>query len=158
MAVLKSAGVNCRLRVVGRDQIKPYVRLARELGVEDVISFEGPSGKIQEAYRQADLLVFPSLYDPFANVCLEALACGLPVLTTTTNGSSEILTEGQDGYVVEGAESGLAGHLVAKITVFARLNSTQQQAMRQHARAKAEGFTTEANASRIVDVLSAIRR
>ena len=74
MAVLKAEGVKCRLRVVGRDKTEPYVRLARELGAEDLITFEGPSGKIQEAYRAADLLVFPSLYDPFENVCLEALA------------------------------------------------------------------------------------
>lgn len=155
IAQLKSCGVKCQLRVVGRDKTEPYVRLARELGAEDVISFEGPSGKIQEAYRQADLLVFPSLYDPFANVCLEALACGLPVLTTTTNGSSEIVTEGQDGYIVDGAECGLAEQLAARIKVFASLESAQRQAMRQHARAKAERFTTDANALRIVDVLTA---
>ena len=158
MAALKSGGVKCRLRVVGRDKTEPYVRLARELGAEDVISFEGPSGKIQEAYRQADLLVFPSLYDPFANVCLEALACGLPVLTTTTNGSSEVVTDGQDGYVVDGAENGLAENLVAKIKVFANLDRAQQRTMRHHARAKAERFTTESNARRIVSVLSDVRR
>ncbi|MDF3059539.1 MAG: hypothetical protein K0R17_3754 [Rariglobus sp.] len=157
MAVLKSDGVKCRLRVVGRDKTEPYERLARELGTADVISFEGPSGKIQEAYRQADLLVFPSLYDPFANVCLEALACGLPVLTTTTNGSSEVVTDGHDGYVVDGAETGLAENLIAKIKAFANLEQTQQQAMRQHARVKAERFTTEANARRIVDVLTEAR-
>ena len=157
MAVLKAEGVKCRLRVVGRDKTEPYVRLARELGAEDLITFEGPSGKIQEAYRAADLLVFPSLYDPFANVCLEALACGLPVLTTTTNGSSEVVTDGEDGYVVDGAEQGLAENLVAKIKVFASLDHAQQQAMRLHARTKAERFTTEANARRIVDVLGAAR-
>jgi UDP-glucose:(heptosyl)LPS alpha-1,3-glucosyltransferase len=157
MAALKTAGVHCRLRVVGRDKSEPYVRLARELGVADLITFEGASGKIQEAYRAADLLVFPSLYDPFANVCLEALACGLPVLTTTTNGSSEVITEGQDGYVVDGTEAGLAEKLVAKIKTFASLDLEKQTAMRHHARTKAEQFTIENNARRIVEILEGAR-
>ena len=79
------------------------------------------------------------------------------MLTTTTNGSSEVVTDGEDGYVVDGAEQGLAENLVAKIKVFASLDHAQQQAMRLHARTKAERFTTEANARRIVDVLGAAR-
>lgn len=157
MAALKSAGVRCRLRVVGRDRSEPYVKLANELGVGDRITFEGATGKIQEVYRAADLMVFPSLYDPFANVCLEAIACGLPALTTTTNGSSEIISEGIDGYVVNGAEVGLAEKLVAKITVFANLDHQQRMAMRQQARTKAERFTVENNARRIVEILEGAR-
>lgn len=154
MALLKSAKVRCRLRVIGRDRTKPYMRLARELGVADVIAFEGASGKIQEAYQAADLLVFPSLYDPFANVCLEALACGLPVLTTTTNGSSEVITDGYDGYVVDGAEDGLTENLVTKIIAFSSLVRTRRAVMKHHAREKAERFTIQANAERIVEILS----
>ena len=40
-----------------------------------------------------DLLLLPTLYDPFSNSCLEALACGCPVLTTQSNGASECLNE-----------------------------------------------------------------
>jgi UDP-glucose:(heptosyl)LPS alpha-1,3-glucosyltransferase len=157
MAALKAANVKCGLRVIGRDRIEPYLRLAKECGVENLIRFEGPSGKIQEAYRAADLLVFPTLYDPFANVCLEALACGLPVLTTTTNGSSEVITEGADGYVVDGAEAGLAENLVARITEFVTLGTDRRAAMRKQARAKAERFTIEGNARRVVEVLGQSR-
>ncbi|MET0261928.1 MAG: glycosyltransferase family 4 protein [Rariglobus sp.] len=157
MGQLKEAGVACQLRVIGRDRAEPYLELARSLGVAERIQFEGQSGKIQEAYRAADLLVFPSLYDPFANVCLEALACGLPVLTTTTNGSSEVVTEGVDGYVVDGAELGLAERITAKVSIFCAQGSEQLQSMRERARAKAERFTVEANAARIVEVLTATR-
>ena len=157
MGVLKKAGVACQLRVIGRDNPAAYVALARELGVEDRIRFEGPSGKIQEAYRAAELFVFPTLYDPFANVCLEALACGLPVVTTTTNGSSEVITEGLDGFVVDGAEDGLAQNLVVKITAFARLSREERLRMRARARSKAQGYTVEGNARRIVEVLTQAR-
>jgi UDP-glucose:(heptosyl)LPS alpha-1,3-glucosyltransferase len=41
----------------------------------------------------ADLFILPTLYDPFSNSCLEALACGCPVLTTQSNGASECFNE-----------------------------------------------------------------
>lgn len=43
--------------------------------------------------RAADVMILPTRYDPFANACLEAMACGIPVLTTPTNGASEVLPE-----------------------------------------------------------------
>ena len=116
--------------------------------------FEGASTSIQEAYQKAELFVFPSLYDPFANVCLEALSCGLPVLTTTTNGSSEIITEGEDGHVVDGAETGLAGRLADVISRFCAMEPSDRHAMRAAARRKAEQFTIEANALKVVELLS----
>lgn len=146
------------LRVIGRDDPAPYRALAESLGIADRVSFEGPSGKIQEAYRSADLFVFPTLYDPFANVCLESLACGLPVLTTSTNGSSEVVGEGREGYVVDGAAKGLAGRLAKKIGIFCVLPEDARARMRLAARTKAEGFTIAANASKVVSLLTAERR
>ncbi|MFC1849929.1 glycosyltransferase family 4 protein [candidate division CSSED10-310 bacterium] len=52
-------------------------------------------------YRGADLLIHPTLYDAFANVCLEAMSYGLPVLTSTLNGGAEIYTSGVDGLIIE---------------------------------------------------------
>lgn len=154
LAKVRGKGLDCQLRVVGRDNPEPYRQLASRLGIADHITFEGPTGAIQAAYQSADLFVFPTLYDPFANVCLEALACGLPVLTTTTNGSSEVVTEGSDGYVIDGNPSGLAKDISEKVISFCQLPATEREAMRQRARSKAEGFTTEANASTIVELLA----
>jgi len=154
LAIVSSRGNRFELRVIGRDDSGPYRKLAASLGILDAISFEGASTSIQEAYQKAELFVFPSLYDPFANVCLEALACGLPVLTTTTNGSSEIITEGADGHVVDGAETGLAGRLADVISRFSEMEPADRYAMRTAARRKAEQFTIEANALKIVELLS----
>lgn len=145
------------LRVIGRDDPAPYRALAGSLGIADRVSFEGPSGKIQEAYRSADLFVFPTLYDPFANVCLESLACGLPVLTTSTNGSSEIVGEGAEGYVVDGSVTGLPERLAEKIDIFCALSNDARERMRRAARIKAEGFTITTNASKVVGLLIAER-
>jgi UDP-glucose:(heptosyl)LPS alpha-1,3-glucosyltransferase len=154
LAHVHTTGHTPTLRVIGRDDPAPYRAQAAKLGLSNHITFEGPSTSIQTAYQNADLFVFPTLYDPFANVCLEALACGLPVLTTTTNGSSEVVTENADGYIVDGAATGLATRLAEKITTFCALPPPTRDAMRAHARTGAERFTTRANAQAIVDLFA----
>ncbi len=54
-----------------------------------------------DAYAAADMMVFPTLYDPSANACAEALAAGLPVITTRQNGAAEWVEEGVNGSIVE---------------------------------------------------------
>lgn len=92
---------NVCLRVVGKGNRRPYHRLAGELGVNSRLSFENATPRIEEVYPQAHLLIHPAIYEPFGNVCLEAMACGLPVVTSAFNGVSEILTPGVNGAVVE---------------------------------------------------------
>jgi UDP-glucose:(heptosyl)LPS alpha-1,3-glucosyltransferase len=55
-------------------------------------------------YLAADIFLLPTLYDPFSNACLEALAAGRPVVTTRANGFSEIIEDGRHGTVVERAD------------------------------------------------------
>ncbi len=71
-----------------------WARLARALGLADRVQWRGPTAAPEQLYAEADLYVLPTLYDPCANTCLEAMACGLPVLSTTSNGASELLPEG----------------------------------------------------------------
>ena len=61
--------------------------------------FLGPTRDLPAVFSAADAFVLPTIYDPFSNACLEALAAGLPVLTTTANGFSEIVTDGVHGSV-----------------------------------------------------------
>lgn len=67
----------------------------------DHVRFLGPVSDLPALFAAADMLVLPTWYDPFSNACLEALAAGLPVLTTGSNGFSEIITPGVHGEVVE---------------------------------------------------------
>jgi UDP-glucose:(heptosyl)LPS alpha-1,3-glucosyltransferase len=63
--------------------------------------------EMPDAYAAADVMVFPTLYDPSANACAEALAAGLPVITTRQNGAAEWVEEGVNGSVVASpAETG----------------------------------------------------
>ena len=52
-------------------------------------------------YAAADIFLLPTIYDPFSNACLEALAAGVPVITTRANGFSEIIEEGKHGSIIE---------------------------------------------------------
>ena len=90
-----------RLVVVGAGRAAPFRRLARRCGVAEYISFAGPVEAIENYYAAADVLVLPTRYDPFAAVCLEAMACGLPVITTKMNGAAEVISEGENGFVVQ---------------------------------------------------------
>ena len=63
--------------------------------------FLGVAGDMPSLYRAADIFLLPTIYDPFSNACLEALAAGLPVITTKGNGFSEIIESGRHGTVVD---------------------------------------------------------
>ena len=88
------------LSVIGKDSsLKDYQRLAYSLHLENHISFFGPQKEIRPFYQIADALVIPSFYDPFANVTVEALAMGLYVVSSKSNGGHEVLSH-ENGEVI----------------------------------------------------------
>jgi UDP-glucose:(heptosyl)LPS alpha-1,3-glucosyltransferase len=64
------------------------------------LSYAGPAKQPEAVYAAADVLLHPTTYDACANVVLEALACGLPVVSSDRNGSAEVMTDGQEGRVL----------------------------------------------------------
>jgi len=85
---------NTHLVVVGKDrQQRRYEALARGLGIANRVHFAGPQADVRPYYGMADVFVFPSLYDPFPNAVLEAMACGLPVIVSQTCGSADFLPD-----------------------------------------------------------------
>ncbi len=88
------------LLIAGRDKnARKFEKLAQTLGVADRVKFLGPVADVREVYGTADALILPTLYDPFPNVCVEALACGLPLFTSPGCGAAEWVREGQNGWV-----------------------------------------------------------
>ena len=74
--------------------------------------FLGVVQDLPALYTAADVFTLPTIYDPFSNACLEAVAAGLPVVTTSANGFSEIITPGVHGHIVDpGDVRGLAAAL-----------------------------------------------
>ncbi len=69
------------------------------------IQFLGEMPDLLSVYAAADIFILPTIYDPFSNACLEALACGIPVITTRSNGFSEIIADGVHGSIVDSANN-----------------------------------------------------
>jgi len=90
-----------RLLVVGHPNVGAYQRLAAKLGIAERIVFLGPRRDVHHCFFAADFLVHPTFYDPCSLVVLEALVCGLPVITSRHNGASELLHPPKEGYVVD---------------------------------------------------------
>ncbi len=88
------------LVVVGGKRTRRWTRRAERLGAAGAVTFTGPVEDTVPWYAAADVYVHPAFYDNCSLVVLEALASGLPVVTSRLNGAGELLTEGVEGYIV----------------------------------------------------------
>lgn len=102
-----------RIVVIGGAKFGRYKALAKRLGIADRVTFQGFRPDPRDAYFGGDFLVHPTFYDPCSLVVLEALACGLPVLTSRFNGATEKLNP-DCGLVVDDPHD--AADLGAKLT------------------------------------------
>ena len=90
-----------RLLVIGRGQVGRYARIARRLGILERTVFLGPVGGMEEFYAAADIYVQPTFYDPCSLTVLEALASGLPTVTTRFNGAADVMTSEAGGRIID---------------------------------------------------------
>jgi UDP-glucose:(heptosyl)LPS alpha-1,3-glucosyltransferase len=98
--------LNAYLIVVGKDKrIKKFLHQAKALKIEDRVRFVGVQSDVKPFYGAADALVLPTLYDPFPNVVLEAMAAGLPVITSIQCGAAELIEHGRNGYVCDALDT-----------------------------------------------------
>lgn len=101
-AIRAIAPTDRHLLVVGKDKDqRRYASLAATLNCDKRVHFFGMQNETLPFYQLADGLLLPTLYDPFPNVILEAMACGLPVITTTGCGGQEFIEQGKNGYVCD---------------------------------------------------------
>ena len=115
LSMLQEQGMKMKGLIVGRDSPGPFARACRELGIGDRVVFLGAMEQVEEAYAGADLFVLPTHYDPFGFSCLEALACGLPVVTTRFAGAAEVIEEGRVGRVIPSPEPALIADAIGCI-------------------------------------------
>lgn len=93
-----------RLVAVGAGDREAHLRLARERGLGDRVVLLSHTKEIGRVYRAADLFVFPTLYEPFGLVILEAMACGLPPIVSRDAGAAELIEHGVSGLLLEDPE------------------------------------------------------
>jgi UDP-glucose:(heptosyl)LPS alpha-1,3-glucosyltransferase len=92
------------LTAVGAGRRRPYLDLARTCGVEGKVELLPPTGRVEARYAAADAFVLPTRYDPFGMVIAEAMACGLPVVTSAAAGAADFIEDGRSGYVITDPE------------------------------------------------------
>jgi len=100
LADLKKEGAPpFKLLVLGRDRKAPYLRLAKKINISEETVFAGSTNEPEKYYGTADLLVHPTFYDACSLTVLEALASGVPVITTFSNGASGVIRP-EEGRVI----------------------------------------------------------
>lgn len=139
---------NARLLIVGRDKrLAKYRERAVALGLGQRVVFAGSQADVHPYYGAADALVLPTLYDPFPNVALEAMACGLAVVTSTKCGAAELIRPGENGFVVDSQDiEGLAECLRAL------LDGERAVAMGRAARATVESMCLDKMSQELVNL------
>jgi UDP-glucose:(heptosyl)LPS alpha-1,3-glucosyltransferase len=145
-----------RLLVLGAGDISGYQRIARSLGIEQRVLFAGRQSSIARYYAAGDLFVLPTVYEPFPNVNLEAMACGTPVITTASAGGADIIEPGRNGYVIPDAWS--VDELVEQIDHYFALSSSKKQAMSDACWDIASRLRVEDNARQVAEVFAEVLR
>ncbi len=136
------------LLIVGKGSNKKLKGLIKK----QKVIFCGPQRDIYKFYASADIFVFPTIYEPFGNVHLEALASGLPVITTRLSGASEIIKNGIQGFIIDEPEN--IEQIAEKIMFL--MNNDANQTMSIEARRLAERFSFEGHISKMSDFYSSV--
>ncbi len=138
------------LLVVGRDDPGIFLPLLERLAVQDRVKFHPPTDEVELFYAAADLYASPSLEDSFALPPLEAMACGLPIITSLNNGGSQSITEGLDGFVlIDPLDINALSALVRRLYEHPEIRSR----VGENAARTAQSYTWDRNAREIWDVL-----
>ncbi|MFN3476913.1 MAG: glycosyltransferase family 4 protein, partial [Candidatus Methylomirabilales bacterium] len=147
-ALTRGAGRDLTILVAGKGNPKRYLALAERLGFSGRLRFLGVWPNVEELYAAADTFLLPTLYDPFANTCLEAMASGLPVITTAQNGVSELIEEGRNGLIVKDPlDSGEVGEKLLELA-----DPGRRRSMGEEARKVAEAFPLSRNVQETVKI------
>ena len=92
MIISKLKNKNIKAFVIGKEKnIKYYQQLSKDLGVDKKVIFTGPRDDVDDFYTISDVFLFPTRYEPFSNVVLEAMSFENAVFTTQQNGAHEVL-------------------------------------------------------------------
>ncbi|MBI2960018.1 MAG: glycosyltransferase family 4 protein [Betaproteobacteria bacterium] len=143
---------SARLAIVGVDRSQRAMQArASRLGIAPRVVFAGGQEDVGPWYGLADCLVLPTLYDPFPNAALEAMACGLPLITSTSCGAAELVREGENGYVCDALDS-------AALADRMRIIRSQAADLGRRAREHALEFGLEAMVGRLLGLYRSLLR
>jgi len=139
------------LLVVGADrQTDKFARRASALNVGARVVFTGPQPNVEEIFHAADAFAMPSLFEPFGNVVMEAMASGLPAMTSALSGVAELIPPSMRGFRVENPDD------VGEVALRLGALFDAPASLAAEARATAEKFTWSRYASELNALLESI--
>lgn len=141
---------NLHLAVVGNTERSPYPELARQLGVSDRVHFLGYRRDVAKIMQAVDFFVFPSRYEPFGMVVSEAMASGLPVITTAVSGVAAIITN-ESGIILDDPEDAQA---LSQAMTELSINGDLRARMGKSARAIAEQHSWQSKAQQYLHLFT----
>jgi len=151
-ALARAGNARLRLAAAGRDRAAArFAERARAAGVGERLRLLGGVQDVRPLYAAADCFILPTLYDPFPNAALEALAMGVPVIVGRHCGVAELVREGENGWICEpGDAPGLAAILRAAA------QPARTAGMLAAARASAERLGIDDMAKKLSDLYSTL--
>jgi len=152
-AIAKLHEPSIHVLAVGREDPAPYEGLVRESGLDGRVHFLPPRSDVELYYAAADIFAGTSLEDTFALPSEEAMACGLPVIVSSTNGTSEIITDGEDGLIlVDPTDTDTLAAMIRRLYADANFRNR----LGTSAAETAERYTWERNGRDLAEIFRAI--
>jgi len=149
-ALALSQNRKMRLLVAGRGDAKRYKTTRLRFWREEPVHFLGEVADLAPVYAAVDIFILPTIYDPFSNACLEALASGLPIITTRSNGFSEIIDEGVHGSIVDNP----ANLVALRDAIGFWSDSSRREAARSANVERASQFDISKNVAQTLEILT----
>ncbi len=143
-AMAAVSGLPLRLIVVGADTAENFQRMAQRLKIADRCQWESPRADVIEFYAAADVYVSPSKEDSFGLPVAEAMACGLPVISSKFAGVSELIQNERDGLILsDPTNAGMLADLLRGLYA----NAAAQSSLGNAAAVTAQNWTWDRNAT-----------
>ena len=146
LALSQTKNDQSKLVIVGNDRkITFFEHLAKKKKLENRVIFTGPQENVKPFYGMADAFALPTRYDPMPNAALEAMACGLPLITSTTCGMASRVTHGENGFVCDALDIQALAEYIDALS-----QPGAAGLMREKARAAVLDLGLEAMASKLI--------
>lgn len=116
LAAFGKKSISFPLLVLGEGNRQYYQAICDRYGLKNV-HFLGKQKNIERFFRAADVFILPTQYEPFGLVILEALSCGVPVITSRCAGAAELIQDGQEGFLLDDPKN--VDVLAEKISILA---------------------------------------
>jgi UDP-glucose:(heptosyl)LPS alpha-1,3-glucosyltransferase len=137
-----------KLLVVGKGKKQPYLKMARDMGIADHVTFAGVTDRVEDYYMASDIFTMPSIFDTFGIAVLEAMMAHLPVIISSTVGAKDLIVHGQNGLVLpDNPTSGDMAHALGIL-----MTKENRMKMGEKARQTAQGRTWQKTAREVSEI------